>query len=112
MRSDSFAKYYPQIKRLQIIYIYIYIYWQHFFINTNFVKHNRHFLSTYFLVDLFVYMYINIYIKVKLVTVVEGVLRDSFSIFTTPKCRGGATHFRGLLFFTLDTYLIILSVNQ
>ena len=41
------------------IYIYIYIYiwgcickfWQHFFINTNFVEYNRHFLSTYFLVD-------------------------------------------------------------
>ena len=40
------------------IYIYMYIYiirifWQHFFINTNFVEHNRHFLSTYFLVDPF-----------------------------------------------------------
>ena len=34
------------------IYIYIYIYWQHFFVNTNFIKHNRHFLSTYFLLDL------------------------------------------------------------
>ena len=27
------------------------VFWQHFFINTNFVEHNRHFLSTYFLVD-------------------------------------------------------------
>ena len=35
---------------LYSIYIYIYIYWQHFFINTNFVEHNRHFLSTYPLV--------------------------------------------------------------
>ena len=32
------------------IYIYIYI-------NTNFVEHNRHFLSTYFLVDPFVLLY-------------------------------------------------------
>ena len=39
------------------IYIYIYIYRQHFFINTNFVEHNRHFLSTYFLVDPFILPY-------------------------------------------------------
>ena len=38
------------------VYIYIYIYlfkicifWQHFFVNTNFIEHNRHFLSTYLL---------------------------------------------------------------
>ena len=36
---------------------YIYIYWQNFFINTNFVEHNRHFLSTYFLVDPFILPY-------------------------------------------------------
>ena len=41
------------------IYIYIYIYIcicifrQHFFVNANFIKHNRHFISTYFLLDPF-----------------------------------------------------------
>ena len=35
----------------------IYIYWQHFFVNTNFVEHNRYFLSTYFLLDPFVMPY-------------------------------------------------------
>ena len=39
------------------VYIYIYIYWQHFFVNTKFVEHNRHFLSTYFLVDPFILPY-------------------------------------------------------
>ena len=39
------------------VYIYIYIYRQHFFINTNFVKHNRYFLCTYFLLDPFVFPY-------------------------------------------------------
>ena len=34
-----------------------YTYWQHFFINTNFVEYNRHFLSTYFLVDPFILPY-------------------------------------------------------
>ena len=38
-------------------YIYTYIYWQHFFINTNFVEHNRLFLSTYFLDDPFILQY-------------------------------------------------------
>ena len=37
--------------------MYIYIYWQHFFINTNFVEYNRHFLPTYFLVDPFILPY-------------------------------------------------------
>ena len=39
------------------IYIYICIFWQHFFVNTNFIKHNRHFMSTYFLLDLFEFPY-------------------------------------------------------
>ena len=39
------------------IYIYIYIYWQHFFVKTNFIKHNRHFMSTYFLLDPFEFPY-------------------------------------------------------
>ena len=35
------------------IYIYVCIFWQHFFVNTYFIKHNRHFMSTYFLLDPF-----------------------------------------------------------
>ena len=42
---------------LYYIYIYnifeIYVFRQHFFVNANFIKHNRHFLSTYFLLDPF-----------------------------------------------------------
>ena len=41
-------------------------------------------------------------IKVKLATVVEGDPKAPFSIATMP----------GLLCFTLDTYLIMLSVKQ
>ena len=40
-------------KRPLYIYIYIYIYWQHFFINKYLIEYNRHFLSTYFLVNPF-----------------------------------------------------------
>ena len=38
-------------------YIYIYIFRQHFFVNANFIKHNRHFMSTYFLLDPFEFPY-------------------------------------------------------
>ena len=34
--------------------IYVYIY---FFVDTNFIKHNRHFMSTYFLMDPFEFPY-------------------------------------------------------
>ena len=45
-------------------------------------------------------------------TLVEGNPKAPFSIATTPRCREGATPFPGLLHFTLDTYLIMLSVKQ
>ena len=49
----------------------------------------------------------------KLSTGVEGDQKAPFSIATTPRCRrGGATPFLGLLHFTLDPYLIMLSVKQ
>ena len=51
-------------------------------------------------------------IKVKLATIVVGDQKASFSVATMPKYRGGATPFPGLLHFTLDTYLILLSVKQ
>ena len=52
------------------------------------------------------------YRKITLVTVVEGDPMASFSIATTPRCRESATRFPELLHFTLDTYLIIVSVKQ
>ncbi len=50
--------------------------------------------------------------KVKLATIVEGNAKAPFSIATTPRCRGGRYSFPGLLYFTLDPYLIMLSVKQ
>ena len=50
--------------------------------------------------------------KVKLATVVKGDQKALYSIATTPMCRIlGATPFPGLLYFTHDTYLILLSVK-
>ena len=51
-------------------------------------------------------------VKVKLATIVEGDPKAPFSIATTPRCRGGRYSFPGLLHFTLDPYLIMLSVKQ
>ena len=51
-------------------------------------------------------------LKVKLATVVEGDPTDPFSIATTPRCREGATPFPGLLHFTFDPYLIMVTVKQ
>ena len=50
--------------------------------------------------------------KVKLATLVEGNPKAPFSIATTPMCRGGHYSFPGLLYFTLDPYLIMLSAKQ
>ena len=52
------------------------------------------------------------YNKVKLATIVKGNPKAPFSIATTPLCRGGRYSFPGLLYFTLDPYLIMLSVKQ
>ena len=68
---------------------------------------------------IFVYIYIYIYRErerevstetLKLATAVEGDPKAPFSVATTPG--EGATPFPGLLHFTLDTYLILLSVKK
>ena len=39
------------------IYSHICIFRQHFFVNANFIKHNRYFMPTYFLLDPFEFPY-------------------------------------------------------
>ena len=56
------------------IYIYIYIFWQHFFVNTIFIKHNRHFMSTYFLLDPFEFPYYFYHIRGELIYVLSIVV--------------------------------------
>ena len=51
-------------------------------------------------------------LKVKLATLVDGDSKARFSISTSPRCRGGPNSVPGLLNFTLDPYLIVLSVKQ
>ena len=54
--------------------IYIYIYMQHFFVNTNFIKHNRHFMSRYFLLDQFKFPYYFYRIRGELIYVLSIVV--------------------------------------
>ena len=50
--------------------------------------------------------------KKKLVTVFKGNPEAPFSVATTRGVRKGDTPFPGLLHFTLDTYIVMLSVKQ
>ena len=49
------------------------MYWLHFFVNTNFIKHNRH-LSTYFLLDPFEFPYYFYRIRGELIYVLSIVV--------------------------------------
>ncbi len=50
------------------------VFCQHFFINTNFVEHNRHFVSTYLLVDPFILPYCFYRIQQELIDVLSIVV--------------------------------------
>ena len=50
--------------------------------------------------------------KIKLLTLVEGYPKASFLIAIILRCRGGHYSIPGWLHFTLDPYLIMMSVKQ
>ena len=81
------------------MYIYIYIYG----IVTIIIGKKLHFLIS-------VLKYSSFKCEIKLVAMVEGDPKAPFSIATTQGVGEGATPFPGLLHFTLDPYLIMLSV--
>ena len=61
----------------------------------------------------YIYIYIYIYSKVvKFVTEVEGNQKAPFELLLQRGVGEDTTHFPGLLHFTLDTYLILLSFKQ
>ena len=61
--------------------------------------------ALYVLNDYRLFIYIYIYICIKLATIVESDQKAPFPIATKPRCWG-------LLHFTPDMYLILLSVKQ
>ena len=66
------------------IYIYIYIFRQHFFVNANFIEHNRHFMPTYSLLDPFEFPYYFYRIRgelIKVLSIIVCIPSTSFSDF-------------------------------
>ena len=59
------------------------IFRQHFFVNANFIKHNRHFMSTYFLLDPFEFPY-NFYCILGELIYVLSIVACIPSTFCTP----------------------------
>ena len=55
---------------------------------------------------------ISVKVKAKLATLVEGDPKAPFLIATTPRCKGGHYSIPLIVHFTLDPYLIMLSVKQ
>ena len=76
------------------------MYWQHIFINTNFVEHNRHFLSTYFLIDPFILPYCFYRIRRELI--------DVFSIFVYVPITFCLTlsHHQGRIYYKSDVTFV------
>ena len=91
----------------QYIYIYIYIYWQHFFINTNFVEHNRHFLSTYFLVDRFILPYWFYNIRRELIDIFSIIVYIPSTFSPTLGHHQGRIYYKSEVTFVFALYIYI-----
>ena len=70
------------------------------------------FQNTTFQININLSLSLYIYIYISCLTVVEGDPKASFSIVTTPRCRGGRYSFLWIAPLTLDLYLIMLSAKQ
>ena len=82
----------------QYTYIYICIFWQHFFINTNFIEHNRHFLSTFFLLGPFILPYCFYRIQQELIYV--------FSIYIPSTSCPTLGHHQGRIYYKSDVTFV------
>ena len=89
------------------IYIYIYIYRQHFFINTNFIKHNRHFLSTYFLLDPFILPYCFYCIQRELIYVLSIVVYIPSTFSPTLGHHQGRIYYKSDVTFVFAYYFYV-----
>ena len=74
---------------------------QHFIVNTHFIEHNRHFLSTYFLLDPFVLPYCVYRIRGELIYVLSIVVCIPITFCPT------LGHHRGRIYYKSDIYIYI-----
>ena len=86
------------------VYIYIYIFWQHFFVDTHFIKHNRHFMSTYFLLDPFEFLYYFYRIRGELIYVLSIVVYILSTFCLTLGHHQGRIYYKSDVTFVLAYY--------
>ena len=82
------------------IYMYIYLY-------TNFIKHNRHFLSTYFLLDLFIFSYCFYHIQRELIYVLSLVVCIPSSFCPTFGHHQGRIYYKSHVTFVFVYYYCV-----
>ena len=92
------------------IYIYICIFRQHFFVNANFIKHNRHFMSTYFLLDPFEFPYYFYCILGELIYVLSIVACIPSTFCPTLGHHQGRIYYKSDVTFVLAYYNCVRAV--
>ena len=73
--------------------MYVCIFWQQFFVNINFIKYNRHFLSTYFFLDPFVFPYCFYRIRRELIYVLSIVVCIPSTFYSNLGHHQGRTYY-------------------
>ena len=93
------------------IYIYICIFRQHFFVNANFIKHNRYLMSTYFLLDPFEFPYYFYRIRGELIYVLSIVVCIPSTFCLTLGHHQGRIYYKSDVTFVLAYYYIIIELH-
>ena len=94
--------------RFSIIFIiYICIFRQHFFVNANFIKHNRHFMPTYFLLDPFEFPYYFYPIRGELIYVLSIVVCIPSTFWPTLGHHQGRIYYKSDVTFVLANYYCV-----
>ena len=86
----------------RVIYIYIYIY-----IYANFIKHNRHFMPTYFLLDPFEFPYYFYRIRGELIQVLSIVVCIPSTFCPTLGHHQGRIYYKSDVIFVLANYYCV-----
>ena len=89
------------------IYIYICIFRQHFFVNANFIKHNRHFMPTHSLLDPFEFPYYFYRIRGELIKVLSIVVCIPSTFCPTLGHHQGRICYKSDVTFVLANYYCV-----
>ena len=83
------------------------IFWQHFFVNTNLIKHNSHFMPTYFLLDPFEFPYYFYRICGELIYVLFIVVCIPSNFCPTLGHHQGRIYYKSDVTFVLPNYYCV-----